>query len=419
MRFLVVGLNHRTAPLQIREQLAVTTEQLPEAIKEMRLYLKHGVILSTCNRMEVYTVCDEELDGNIKMFMTNHFGVTIKELEPYLYIYWQEESVRHLLRVASGLDSMILGETQILGQVRNAFNASTKAGVTQGPLSRLFHHAIRTGRRTRKETDISRNSLSVSQACVQLVHDVLGELSLLNVMVIGAGEVGNLAAKALGYSGVRNIVVTSRTFQHAKELGKELVARVIPFSDMPSELSKVDIVIGSTGSPEYIISKNMVVDAMRKRLTKPMFLMDIAIPRDIDPAVKELDGIFLRDIDDLEHVSEANRLERQQSAELAQDIIEEEVASFLKWFRVLEVVPLISSIRDKAERVRNKELSKTLKKLGKDVTLEQQERLDTMTRAIVNKLLHEPITYLREQRSPSHLQLARELFNIKEREEGV
>ena len=415
----MVGLNHRTAPLHIREQVAVTVEQLPEAIKEMTRYVKHGVILSTCNRTEVYTICNEKSDGKIKMFMTNHFGVAINDLEPYLYIYWQEESVRHLLRVASGLDSMILGETQILGQVRNAFIASATAGVIQGPLSRLFHHALRTGKRTRRETDISHNSLSVSYACVKLARHVLGDLSLLKVLVIGAGEAGNLAAKALGYSGVQNLAVTSRTLQHATQLGKELGARIIPFSEMTSELSKIDIVISSTGSPEYILSKNMVVDAMRERLTRPMFLMDIAMPRDIDPSVKELDGIFLHDIDDLEHVSETNCLERQRSVQLAQDIIEEEVASFLNWFRALEVVPFISSIRDKAEKVRNKELSKALKKLGRDVTFEQQERLDIMTRAIVKKLLHEPITYLREQRSPSHLQLARELFNIDEREEGV
>ncbi len=415
MRLLVVGLNHRTAPLEVRELLAVTEDRVGKALGTLKSHLGQGVILSTCNRSEVYTLgIDEGLEERVKAFITSYFGVAEGEVESYLYSHQDEACVEHLFRVASGLDSMILGESQILGQVKNAFAAATANGAVHGPISRLFHQTFRVGKRARRETEIGRHAISVSRACVELVRRILGEVSQLRVLVIGAGDAGNLAAKALRDSGVSQLVVTNRTHWRAEELAAELGGEAVPFEEMGAYLAEVDVVISSTGSPGYVLSKSDIEEAVEQRRNGPLFLMDIAVPRDIEPTVGEINDVFLYDIDDLEMVSEANLLERQKEAQRAQVIVDQEVERFMKWWRSLDVVPTVAALRQWGEDIRRREVKKTLKRLKGRLSPEEEERLEAMSRAIVKKLLHNPTTLLKERRSPSHPQLARELFDLPE-----
>jgi glutamyl-tRNA reductase len=310
VEFLVVGLNHRTASLEIRERLAVPKAQLPEALHALSARVSQGVILSTCNRSEVYTAGTEDgLKGRVEEFLVDHFGVALEGVDRYLYSYQHEECVRHLFRVSSSLDSMIMGEGQILRQVRDAFEAAAQANTVQAPLSRVFHHALRVGKRVRRDTTIGKNALSVSRACVELARRILGDLSQLRVMVVGTGDAGKLAARALQDSGVKSVVVTNRTFQRAADLVGDLDAQAVPFEDMPRLLGEVDIVVGCTGSPGYVLDAGMVENAIARRPDKPLFLIDIAVPRDIDPDATEIPNVHLHDVDDLQAISNTNRLE--------------------------------------------------------------------------------------------------------------
>lgn len=418
MKFLVIGLNHRTAPLEIREKLAVTREQLPKALETLKNRLGQGVILSTCNRSEFYTVSnDSRTEARLKGFISGWSHIPLPKLAPHLYVYYQEECVRHLFRVASGLDSMILGESQILGQVRDAFGAAAQAKAVRGPLSRLFHQALRVGKRVRRETALGQNALSVSRACVELARRCLGDLGSFRVTVIGAGEAGRLAAKAFKDSGTSQILVTNRNFLRAMEVARELGGEALPMERLPWALAHSDIVISCTDAPEPILRRAEVEAAMQHRSGRPLFLIDNAVPRDIDPSVKELPNVYLYDVDDLEAVSQANRLEREKEAEKAELIVREEMERFMAWWRSLEVVPTIAQLRERAEAIRQRELSKTLRKL-EGLPPEQAERLDALTKAIVKKLLHHPITFIKERRSAIHIQVARELFQLEEEARG-
>ena len=413
MEFLVVGLNHRTAPLQVREQLAVTKAQLPEALTAMGSNVGQGVILSTCNRSEAYTMGSERhLEYSVKEFLAGYFDVALVDVEPYLYCHRQGKCIHHLFRVASGLDSMILGEGEILHQVRDAFASAVRANTVHGPMSHLFHQAMRVGKRIRSETGISRNASSVSKACVQLARKLLGDLRHLRVMVIGSGDAGELAARALQGAGAHKIVVTNRTYELAEELARELAGEAIPFQDMSDALGDIDVVISSTGSPSYVLNATEVQDAMNLRPERPLFLLDIAVPRDINPVAAEVGNVFLYDIDDLQAISEANRAEQEWDVRRAEELVSQEVEQFLEWYRALEAVPTISALRKMADEIRAKELAKLLKRSDHKQTSEEIESLEVMTRAIVNKLLHNPTTYLREHQNPENLRLARELFNL-------
>lgn len=423
MEFLVVGLNHRTAPLAVRERLSVTKAQLPEALKIMKDHTVLGVILCTCNRSEFYTL--EPTNGTspltqwgigdeiIKEFLVDYFHISLVDVERYIYVYRQEQCIHHLFRVTSGLDSMILGEGQILGQVRDAF-AAAQVNTLQKPLSHLFHQALRVGKKVRRETGISRNALSISRACVELAKGLLGDLRQLRVMVIGTGEAGKLVATALNLSGVKEIVVTNRTYERALELARELSGKAIPFPDMPDFLRYTDIVICATGSPGYVLEASMVSGTMAARPERPLFLIDIAVPRDIDPFAREVRNVFLYDVDDLEIVSESNRREKEQEARWAEEIVNRETQRFLAWFRTLEALPTVIALRQRAEEIREKELNRALKRLKHKLTPEEQESLEAMTRAITKKFLHHPTVYLKEQSSTQRTRLIREIFNLGE-----
>ena len=423
MEFLVVGLNHRTAPVEVRERLSLNKEQLPEALSAMNNHGASGVILSTCNRSEFYTLDLSEdlstegpLDGadRVKDFLVERFGISLLDVDRYLYVYRGYDCIHHLFRVASSLDSMILGEEQIIGQVRDAYETATTAGTAQGPLAQLFQQALRVGRRVRRETGISRNALSVSRACVEMAKSVLGDLTRRRVLVVGAGEAGELAAEVLSLSGVTDITVTNRTFQRAEELAVNLSAMAIPFDGMPKALRESDIVIGCTGSPGYVLEAGLISDTMAVRPDRPLLLIDIAVPRDIDPEAAQVQNVYLNDVDDLESASQASREKKAKEAEWAEELTTDEAQQFRQWCLDLEALPTVIELRNRADQVRSLELHKTVRKLNGQLDAAALESLDAMTRAIVNKLLHDPTMFLKERKGPEELQVAREIFRLSE-----
>ena len=419
MEFLVVGLNHRTAPVEVRERLSLNKEQIPDGLKAMSHQGVGGVILSTCNRSEFYTL-DIAEDGSeagadrVKKFIVERFGISLLDVDRYLYVYRGYECIHHLFRVASSLDSMILGEEQIIGQVRDAYDSATTAGTAQGPMAQLFQQALRVGRRVRRETGISRNALSVSRACVEMAKSVLGDLSDRRVLVVGAGEAGELAAEVLSLSGVRDITVTNRTFQRAEELANHLSAHALPFDGMPKALRESDIVIGCTGSPGYVLQADLIGDTMATRPDRPLFLIDIAVPRDIDPASALVQNVFLSDVDDLESATQAAREKKAQEAEWAEALATDESKQFRQWCLDLEALPTVIELRHRADQVRSLELQKTVRKLNGQLDEAALESLDAMTKAIVNKILHDPTMFLKERKGPEELQVARDIFGLSE-----
>ena len=419
MEFLVVGLNHRTAPVEVREHLSLNKEQLPEALSAMSGQQVGGVILSTCNRSEFYTLDlpnDDPENGSdrLKKFLVERFGISLLDIDRYLYVYRGYDCIHHLFRVSSSLDSMILGEEQIIGQVRDAYEAATTAGTAQGPLAQLFQQALRVGRMVRRETGISRNAFSVSRACVEMAKSVLGDLSSSRVLVVGAGEAGELAAEVLSLSGVTDITVTNRTFQRAEELAANLSARAVPFDGMPKALRDTDIVIGCTGSPGYVLQADLIGNTMAARPDRPLLLIDIAVPRDIDPEAAKVKNVFLNDVDDLESATQASREKKAREAEWAEELATDEAQQFRQWCLDLEALPTVIKLRNRADQVRSFELNKTLRKLNGRLDEEALESLDAMTRAIVNKLLHDPTMFLKERKGPDELKVAREIFRLGE-----
>ena len=422
LQFLVVGLNHRTAPVEVREKLSLTKSQLPGALAAMRDHSVPGVILCTCNRSEFYTLEPDGppkspagmgvADSRVKEFLVDHFHVPMVEVERYLYLHRDKDCVQHLFRVASSLDSMILGEEQVIGQVREAFEAAVRAETVPGPLSHLFQQAFRVGRRVRRETGIGRNAMSISRACAELAKETLGGLAGRRVMVVGAGDAAGLAAEVLSLSGVDDIVVTSRTYQRAEELARDLSGQAIPFQDMGDALRSTDMVIGCTGSPGYVLDASTVRTAMSRRPERPLFLIDIAVPRDIEPAAGDISNVFLHDLDDLEIYADASRQDHRLEAQSAELLVSQETERFVEWCLDLEVLPTLVALRTMADRIREGELNKTLKKLDHKLTTQDLASLDAMTRAIVNKLLHGPTVYLKGQRSSGGAQVAKEFFRL-------
>lgn len=417
MQLLLVGLNHKTAPVEVREKLAFDGDRLREALAHLGRYASEGAILSTCNRTEVYALVGHRETGTekIQRFLSEFYGQPPASLTAHLYAYAQRDAVAHLFAVAAGLDSMIVGEPQILGQVRDAF-AAAEAGNAAGPiLSQLFRQALSVGKQARTDTAISRSAVSVSYAAVELARKIFGELGSHAVLVIGAGEMGQLAAKNLWDSGVRRLMVTNRTPARAEELAAQLGAEAWEFPKLSEALAHADIVISSTGAPEPVLTAEMVRQAMRARRQSPLFLIDIAVPRDIDPRAGQLPNVYLYNIDDLEAVCQANKREREKEIRKVETIIAAEVAKFFAWWESLGVVPTINALRYKAESIRQSELDKALSKLSH---LSDRDRniINALSVAIVSKMLHLPITRLKERYSNGHdhTRTVRELFGLDE-----
>ncbi len=413
---VVVGLNHRTAPLAVREGLAFPKERLADALTRLRAEagLAEAMILSTCNRVEIYARSSEGCAPAISSFLSQFHGRASSEFEPHLYLLEGDAAVRHAFRVAASLDSMVLGEPQILGQVREAYEVAEKAGSLGSVLGALRNRSIAAARRARTETAIGRNAVTVSHVAVELARKIFGDLRERAVLLVGAGKMSELAARQMVESGARSTVLGGRTFAKADQLAAALGGRAAPFEALRSELVRADIVISGTGAPGVVITREDVEAAQTTRRARPLFLIDIAVPRDIAPEVARLAGVFLYDLDDLKTVAEANLRERRKEAAAAEAILDEEVGEFLEWRRSLEVVPVLVELRRRADEIRRTEMEKVRKRLG-PLTSEQEAALEAATSAIVNKLLHGPTVQLKEMAGnghPEHVGFIRKLFGL-------
>ena len=413
MHLVLVGINHKSAPLELRERVTIPRDSLGEVLYSLRERVGEVVLVSTCNRSEAYSVSDrpDASADSIESFLAEYAGLDRGELNRHLYRRLGIDAARHLFRVASGLDSMMLGESEILGQVRQALMAASKSGSLQVPLSRLFHGAIRAGRRAREETDISRNSLSLSYAGVQLVQRSTGSLSGLRALLVGAGEAGQLVARALRTTGVSDLIVANRTSERAEDLAHRLGGRTVPFGDIADVLHEVDVVMVATEAQEPIFDSATVASAASDRTDKPLFMLDMSVPRNIDPEAGEIEGVRLFNIDDLSAITEETLESRKEAATKVESIVDEEIARFSEWWHSLEAVELIRALRERAEVLREKELARAMKQLG-DLDSEQSKVISALTRSLTSKLLHEPTLGLKNQTSKTHLQAIRDLFQL-------
>jgi glutamyl-tRNA reductase len=398
LHIVMIGLNFKTAPVEIREVLAVPSAGIPAALGRLEaLPLSEGVLLSTCNRTEVYAVGDNPtllLESMIDYLVRLAGLPDRRELLPHLYRCQGTETVEHLFRVTCGLDSMVIGETQILGQVREAYRASTDTGIVGKVLHQVFEQAIAVGKRAQTETRIGQNAVSISYAAVELAKKVFESLGGLRCMAIGAGETAKLTVRHLKASGVRDIIIANRTLERAQRLAVEIDGTAIPIDQIPAHLERVDVVISSTGASGYVITRQQIREAIRHRRGRPIFLFDIAVPRDIDPEVSKVEGVFLYDIDDLQAVVNANMAERSREAKQAYQIIEEEMGRFRAWLASLEVVPTIRQLRDKVEEIRRQEIIRALNRLP-DLTDRERAVVEAMTVSLVNKILNAPTQRLK------------------------
>jgi glutamyl-tRNA reductase len=417
---LVAGLSHRTAPLELREALAFPADALPRALDAAtsEAGVSEAMILSTCNRVELYAAVEDAQVEEVAAFLWRHHGRDPRQMATSGYRLLGEDAVRHAFRVAASLESMVIGEPQILGQVKAAYEAAERAGTLGSSLNSLRNRSLAAAKRARTETGIGRNAVSVSHVAVELARKIFGDLRDKNVLLVGAGKMTHVAARQLVRSGARATVVGGRTFERAAELAASLGGRAVPFDSLGDELSRADIVISGTGAPGYVIHHADVeaARAARKgRFQRPLFLIDIAVPRDIEPSVAKIGGVFLYDMDHLRAVSESNLRERMKEAASAEALVEREVKDFLSWQESLDVVPLLVELRRRGDEIRKAELEKARKRLG-PLTPAQEEALEIATSAIVNKLLHAPTVHLKESArkdaAPEHVSLIRKLLGL-------
>ena len=413
MHILLTGLDHRTAPLELRERVAFTADRLSDALPCLGGAVGEAVILSTCNRTEVYTTADEpeEASALVRRFVADYHGLDNAASADGFRDLVDADAVRHLFRVAGGLDSMIVGESQILGQVREALAAASAAGTLSAPLSRVFHRAIRAGRRVREETGVGRNALSVSFAAVRLARSVLGDLYGSRVLLVGAGEAGKLVAGALRKTGVGDLAVANRTARRAEDLARDLGGRAIPFDRLEAAVADADIVIAATEAPGHLLTADTVRAAVRDG-GRRMFMFDLAVPRNIDPDAASVDGVSLYNVDDLAAVAEENLRQRRNAAAAAEAVVDEEVARFVEWWSALDALPLVMELRERAEGTRRREMARALERLD-GLSEADAEVIDDLTRAIVNKLLHAPTVSLKQRADEETLRAARELFGLR------
>ena len=415
MHVSLVGVNHNTTPLRFLEKLAITTPQLHDSLLLLRQQVSHGIILSTCNRTEVYAVASDAypIEQSSINFLKTRADISDDDLLPHIYRHKDETVFEHLFRVASGLDSMIIGEFEVLGQVGRALEAAEKARMVNLPLRNLFRHAIRTGRRVREETLISKNALSVSSVAVDLATRIVGDLSSCKILVIGAGETGRLVAKAAKERGASQLIVYNRSRERASALAEALGTAMVASGNLMEELSTADIAISCTAAPHIVLKLHQVQKAMSTRPNRPLVIIDIAVPRDVDPEVKLIKNVFLHNIDNLTETSASNRKQREGEIQRAIGIIKDEVDKFTTWWQALEVRPLVSAMTKKGEDIRRAQLDKTLKKL-QGLSDEERDSLEAMTKAIVTKILNDPIQYLKKNapNEQDYIHLVNELFRL-------
>ncbi|PGQ21450.1 glutamyl-tRNA reductase, partial [Bacillus thuringiensis] len=393
MHILVVSVNYRTAPVEFREKLTFQAAELERAMTTLQNQksVLENVIVSTCNRTEIYAVVDQLHTGRyyIKKFLADWFQLEIEEVAPYLTIFEQDGAIDHLFRVTCGLDSMVVGETQILGQIKDSFLEAQQVKATGTIFNELFKQVITLAKRAHSETTIGESAMSVSYAAVELGKKIFGELTDCHVLILGAGKMGELALQNLYGSGARKVTVMNRTLSKAEVMAEKYMGHAKSLSELQCALLEADILISSTGASEYVITKEMMTKVEKMRSGRPLFMVDIAVPRDIDPAIDELEGSFLYDIDDLQGVVEANRAERLKEAEKIQFMIEEEIVLFKTWLSTLGVVPLISALRDKALAIQSETMVSLERKIP-NLSDREKKVISKHTKSIINQLLKDP-----------------------------
>jgi glutamyl-tRNA reductase len=418
MHFALVGLSHKTAPVEVREQIAIPEPVLPRALAHLKQWagVDEGVILSTCNRVEVFARGDSGLQHSLTSFLASFHGRPLESLRPYLYQFQQRDAIRHIFRVTASLDSMIVGEPQILGQVKSAYAAARAAGTLSGPVEKVMMRALSVAKKIRSETGVAQQAVSISHAAVELARKIFGTLEGRSVLLIGAGKMSELAARHLIRCGAASLMVTNRSHERAVDLAAAFGGNPIPFEQLFDHAVEADIIISSTGAPHFVVTRDDGHRLMERRKHRPVFFIDIAVPRDIDPALNNLENVFVYDIDDLQQVVLQNLGERQREAERGEQMIESEVDRFLAHARAAHVVPTIVSLQLRLEDIRLAELERLRGRLGA-LTPEQEQAVEALTRGIVNKVLHDPITHLKTaaQDGEGHkwADLVRRVFNLK------
>lgn len=412
MRLFAVGLSHRTAPVELRERVDFSRLGAADALTALagRGLTGERVVLSTCNRAEIYAVAGPEGPDAIGRFFAEYHDLPLTDLADHLYVRRGADVARHLFRVAAGLDSLVVGEPQILGQVKAAYASASDHGCTAAVINRLFHSAFGVGKRVRRETGLSEGAVSVSYAAIALARKIFGDLAELNVVVLGAGGMAKLTAVHLKAQGVRELTMVSRTFSAAEGLARELSGRAVPWADLDQALATADIVITATGATEPILAFPTVEGVMRSRPPRPLFIIDIAMPRDVDPAVGDLEQVFLYNIDDLQGIVRDNLTRRSGELARAEAIVEEEVDRFMAWMQSREVLPTVIALRERFESIRRSEIARLEPKLAA-LPPEARVRLDEITRLMVEKLLLTPTEQLKSVRDPGTLGTYAEALN--------
>ncbi|MBO8172518.1 MAG: glutamyl-tRNA reductase [Bacillaceae bacterium] len=421
MNILSIGINHKTAPVEIRERFVFQQERMSEALKTLHQTksIQECVILSTCNRMEIYAVVDQLNTGRhyIKSFLSNWFGMNKADFTDYLYIREDDDAVDHLFHVICGLDSMVLGETQILGQVRDAFLFAQEQGTTSNIFNSLFKQAVTLAKKAQTETNIGENAVSVSYAAVELAKKVFGSFKKKSVLIIGAGKMSELTARHLHANGVGSVTVANRTYERASRLAEQFDGNACTMDQLEEALRHTDILISSTGSEDYVLTRSDMDTIMKVRGDRPLFMIDIAVPRDLDPAINDLDNVYLYDIDDLEGIVDANLQERAREAEKIEVMIGEELVAFKNWLQTLGVVPLITSLREKAMNIQAEAVKNIENKLP-DLTEKEKRIIRKYTRSMINQLMHDPIVSVKELASEADrddkLELFTRIFGLEE-----
>jgi glutamyl-tRNA reductase len=424
MEIVVVGISHKTASVEIRERLSFPEAKLPDALAKMKGLqgVNENLILSTCNRVESYATVKDAAGGidRLRNFFVDYHEIEGGSFGECIYCISGKDAVRHIFRVAASLDSMVVGEPQILGQLKDSFDHALANKTTGVVMNRLMKKAISVAKRIRTETKIAESAVSISFAAVELARKIFGDLKGKSVMLAGAGEMAELAARHLVNNGVKTVMVANRTFERAVELAKDFDGVPVQYENLVSEMVNADILIASTGAPHYILTGHDMARVIKERKNRPVFLIDIAVPRNLDPEINKIDNVYLYDIDDLQNVVESNIKDRQKEAELANEIIEEEIETFQTWLRSIDVVPTIVAIREKAEEMRAAELEKTFSKMG-ELSEKQKKQVEALSQSIVNKLLHHPLIALKkaagDPEASSNIESARVLFGVDEKEE--
>lgn len=419
MNFFVIGVNHKTAPVEVRERFAIPEDRLPEAMKLLAGYpgIEEGMIVSTCNRVEMVA---RSVNGTADMrgFVRKLYDLDPHQYEPYLYEYRDTEAVRHIFRVASSLDSMVVGEPQILGQVKEAYATARAVGAVNSQLDALLTRAFAVAKRVRTDTSIASSSVSIASVAVDLAKKIFGSLQGKTVYLVGAGKMSELAARHFIAHGAAKIYVANRTYERAVALAKKFNGEAVPMEHLYETADRADIVLSSTGAPVAIFRKEHGEKFLSRRKNRPMFFLDIAVPRDVDAKMNDLDGIFVYDIDDLQQVVASHLSDRTQEAQRAEAIVNSEVEKFEERLRTLDVVPTIVSLQEHLETVRQAEIDRVRGRLG-ELSPEQELAVEALTRGIINKIMHTPITTLktaaREPESTTVIELVRRIFNLRDK----